>query len=309
MSSAKKVVLFYRDFQRFSGGHLKVWDYFNHVRASPTHEPRISFSADSKWGPTNPWFDSRAFVTEWEPERADLLFVAGTDWRAVREDLDKPVLNLIQHPRHAQAGEEVRSYLRRRALRICVSQELADAISATGEANGPVFAIPNGIDLTPFGRPTAERDVDVLICGIKLPDAARELAERISQGGVRIRSVTESLPRSDFLQLLQATTIGVFLPRPNEGFYLPALEGMAAGCVVVCPDCFGNRSFCIDGVNCFRPRHDLSAIVAATRGALAQPRDERARMLRAAQSTAEEHSLVRERQEFLRLLNQLDRLL
>ena len=35
-------------------------------------------------------------------------------------------------------------YLSERAIRICVSQEVADAISATGRANGPILTIPNG---------------------------------------------------------------------------------------------------------------------------------------------------------------------
>jgi len=47
----------------------------------------------------------------------------------------------------------------------------------------------------------------------------------------------------------------VFLPnqKEGEGFYLPALEGMAVGTLVIFPDCIGNRSFCLSGYNCFRP--------------------------------------------------------
>ena len=155
----KKIVLFYRDFQRFSGGHLKVWHYFNHVRASNEYEPRIAFSRDSKWDETNPWRDAREFVVEWKPETADVLFLAGTDWRVLqdRQLHSQPIINLLQHPRHADAKNETRKYLRNRALRICVSQEVADAINATGEVNGPVFVIPNGIDLPPVRPNPAKR--------------------------------------------------------------------------------------------------------------------------------------------------------
>ena len=48
-------VLFYRDFKRFTGGDLKVWDYFNHVRSSPRHSAHVRFSAESVWDATNPW--------------------------------------------------------------------------------------------------------------------------------------------------------------------------------------------------------------------------------------------------------------
>ena len=34
----------------------------------------------------------------------------------------------------------------------------------------------------------------------------------------------------------------LFLPNQREGVYIPGLEGMALGTLVVCPDCVGNRS-------------------------------------------------------------------
>jgi hypothetical protein len=43
-----RTVLFYRRYRRFHGGHLKVWDYFSHVLASPEFTPRIEFSLRSK---------------------------------------------------------------------------------------------------------------------------------------------------------------------------------------------------------------------------------------------------------------------
>lgn len=310
MTAHKPVVLFYRDFQQFSGGHLKVWDYFNHVLASDSYTARIAFSSASKWDASNPWLNSRDLLTDWDPEAADLLFLAGTDWRALgRLPVKTPIINLIQHPRHAEPGTEVRSYLCRAALRICVSQEVADAINATNEVNGPVFAIPNGIDLTPFQGQLVERRSEVLIFGMKSPDLARAVEGRLSDVGVKTRAVIDRMVRSDFLKLLPHGGIAVFIPRPSEGFYLPALEAMAAGAIVVCPDCVGNRSFCLDGVNCLRPAHAVDAIVAATRAALVQSEDERSNMVRAARATAEEHSLARERQQFFKILDRIDTLL
>jgi hypothetical protein len=310
MIAGKRIVLFYRDFQRFSGGHLKVWDYFNHVLASSSHEPRIAFSANSKWDDSNPWKRSRNLVTEWKPENAELLFVAGTDWRVVPDRQDERVINLVQHPRHAQTGTELRSYLGRRAVRICVSAEVADAIRQTAEVNGPVVVIPNGIDLPSVSESSAgERRTEVLICGLKLPDLAQAIADDLTDSTIQIRTLIDALPRREFIQALRDAAVAVFLPRLDEGFYLPALEGMAAGTVVVCPDCVGNRSFCLNGVNCFRPAHNGEAIVAATLTAVAQSKDERFRMLKAARSTAAEHSLEREREQFLSILTGIDGLL
>jgi glycosyltransferase involved in cell wall biosynthesis len=42
----------------------------------------------------------------------------------------------------------------------------------------------------------------------------------------------------------------------HEGFCLPLLEAMAAGCPVICTDAHGNRDFCFDGKNCLMVEHE-----------------------------------------------------
>lgn len=42
----------------------------------------------------------------------------------------------------------------------------------------------------------------------------------------------------------------------HEGFSLPILEAMAAGCAVICTDAHGNRGFCFDGKNCIMVKTD-----------------------------------------------------
>lgn len=42
----------------------------------------------------------------------------------------------------------------------------------------------------------------------------------------------------------------------HEGFCLPILEAMAAGCPVICTDAHGNRDFCFDGRNCLMVEQD-----------------------------------------------------
>ncbi|MEP6604449.1 MAG: glycosyltransferase [Spartobacteria bacterium] len=311
---AKKLVLFHRDFQRFTGGHLKVWDYFNHVAASPAHEPCVAFSASSIWDSTNPWFASPDSRTEWKPENADILFLAGKDWQmlpeSARSDFTKPIINLIQHPRHAERGSELRSFLRNRAVRICVSEEVAHAIKQTGEVNGSVFAIPNGIDLRDIPKPsTAPRKIDIVISALKAPDLASEVKTALAKQNCKIDIVTDWMPRVEYIARISEAKITVFLPRPAEGFYLPALEGMAAGTIVVCPDCEGNRGFCEDLVNCFRPEYDAAAIARAAIAATRQTTTEREQMLTQASATAEQHSLASERESFLSILPRIDELL
>ena len=49
----------------------------------------------------------------------------------------------------------------------------------------------------------------------------------------------------------------------HEGFCLPALEAMAAGCAVVSTDAHGNRDFCEGGKNCLAPRADKRSVARA----------------------------------------------
>lgn len=307
--------MFYRDFREFSGGHLKVWDYFNHVMSSPTYEAWVRFSARSRWDESNPW-RARPDRVLGPTERvdADVLFLAGLDWLQLklraRRQPPCPVVNLVQHVRHASPHDVRFRFLRHPAVRICVSQEVNEAIVATGRVNGPVFTIPNAADVQsalPPG-PIPRRDVDVLVVANKRPEMGARLAQGLDRPRRRVRLVDRAIPRQAFLDALRRARVTLFLPHPTEGFYLPALEGMALGTVVVCPDCVGNRSFCLPGVNCVRPDHHDERLLADVEAALAWPAPLVASVVRNAAATATEHDLVGERLAFLELLDTVQQL-
>src|SRR3954454_23164222 len=73
MSKVQKTVLFHRDFRAFTGGHRKVWNYFNHIAAAPGYEAKVACTARSKWDRTNPWIEARDRVVDWHPDKADIL--------------------------------------------------------------------------------------------------------------------------------------------------------------------------------------------------------------------------------------------
>ena len=320
-----RTVWFYRDYVRLFGGHVKHSHYFDHVRRMPGFTPRITFSAE----PSNEsqarerrrlWRAGNGVMAErWEPADRDVLFLAGVDWRYLYgsglETLPNPRINLIQHVRHAHEGTELYRYLSQRAIRICVSREVADVISATGQTNGPVLTIPNGIDVTPFdsagGSSPAgfdERRRPVTIVGYKSPELARALSERLDAANIEHLLVCDFLDRSAFLALLGESRVAVCLPREREGFYLPALEAMASGCLVVTLDCIGNRGFCRHDANCVVAEHDPESLFRATKRVLAMSVPERERMHRQARETAAEHSLEAERSRFHAILGDIDRL-
>jgi len=301
-------LLFHRDFRGFSGGHLKVWDYFKHTKESAFFEPEIYLSPFSLRDTLNPWFASgEKDLTEWKPVEADALFLAGLDWLAVPEDCAKPVINLVQGLRHALPEDPRYAFLRRRATRICVSQQVADAIVSTGQVNGPVVAIPNGLDLANLPVSASERDIPVLIAGYKEPHSAESLSDSLRTRGIPAFCLTKKLPRSEYLSLVARSQVTVFLPNQllGEGFYLPALEGMALGTLVVCPDCVGNRDFCIDGYNCFMPEYSNQALSAACLEALYSDPAKIHSLQTNSRLMAELHKLEAERKSYLGILEAL----
>ncbi len=306
-----RTVLFHRKYRRFHGGHLKVWHYFNHVLAAPGFDARVLFDIDSSWDSSNPWSNARDKVIPSLSEIApDAIFVAGRDWQRLEAigllDRGLPILNLIQHTRHADDWSIQSRYLDQKAIRICVSEEVAAAVARSG-SRGPIVVIPNSIDVpiveTPGG---SSRPCDLLIAGLKQPGMAERARAHFAAQGFAVEALTDHQERDSFLESMGRARVTLFLPNEEEGFYLPALEGMALGTLVVCPDCVGNRSFCIPGQNAFRPDFVFEALIEATESALALPATRAHALLSNARETARAHSPEAEQKAFVRVLENLD---
>ena len=277
----------------------------------------MRFSEDSVWDASNPWNAAREHVIGSEDDvDFDVLFLSGVDWRAMipieeRDEYRRPIINIVQHVWHACPNDQLNRhrFLPHKAIRICVSPEIAKAIMRTGRVRGPVFTIPNAIELDALARAGAPpaRDIDLLVAANKQPQLGRAVAARLRRAGRAVELVDDRIPRAVLLDLMRRARVSVLVPNPKEGFYLPALEGMALGTVVVCPDCIGNRSFCLPGENCFRPDYEQDAIVAAAEDALRD--DAPLETLRArALETARAHDMPGERRAFLDILDRVDEL-
>jgi len=298
-----KTVLFYRNFQGLTGGHLKVWDYFNHVLASRDYSPYIYLSPQSKRDRTNPWLVYPERILTQVERSPDALFLAGLDWQGISDLFitwpEIPVLNLIQGFRHIDPHHPCSGFLQYPAIRICVSEALKQVV----KGKGPVVLIPNGLDLQQFTA-SANRDIDLLIVAYKQPRLGVALGDRLKSYG-RVQVLDQVISRPEFLNYLHRSVATVFLPLPQEGFYLPALEGMAAGTLVICPDCLGNRSFCLDGITCITPAYNLEAICKAV---IQIPQLPLGQILAAAKQMVAKHDLMTERQTFTGLLADLEQL-
>jgi hypothetical protein len=310
-----RTVLFHRNFQRFQGGHLKVFHYFEHVRSSPSFQARIRFSPDSVWDASNPWSQLRETVIgPGQTPNVDALFLAGMDWRSLepgqRASPPTPIINLVQALRHVHATNPLHEFLAHPAIRICVSAEIQEALEAQGSVAGPIFTVPIGVDLDelPPARAVEERDIDCVVLAIKDRPLGRPIARRLSAAGYRVLLVDRPLPREQLLDAMARARVTVHLPRALEGAYLPALESMAVGALVICPDCVGNRSFCRDGDTCLVPVRSERAIVEAALSALSASPHELAAMLSAGQRQSADRALAVERARFLEILDRVDEL-
>jgi glycosyltransferase involved in cell wall biosynthesis len=253
-------------------------------------------------------------VDSWRPHQADVLFLGSLDWRMLTGEQRRtpaiPIINLIQHVRHGHPLDPRSVFLTYKAIRICITEEVKEAILKTRRVNGPVVVIPIGLDWEGVPRPRsqAERDVDLVIAGLKQPLLALRLARRLARRGRRIKTLLTLRPRADYLDWINRARVAVFLPNPTEGFYLPPLEAMALGTVAVYPDYKSNRAFGRSGVDHFRPRYALGEIAEAAEAALALSPSQAAATSDAAQQTASRYTLQHEREAFLHVLNDVDRL-
>ena len=306
-----RTVLFFRKYRRFHGGHLKVWHYFNHTLAAEGFDARVLFDVDSNWDSSNPWSNVRDLVVE---TPSDLLpqafFVAGRDWQRMESlgllETDLPIINFIQHTRHAGDWSIQSRYLKRKAIRICVSDEVAQAVESAG-SRGRTIVIPNSVDVPVRAGTCQEKSVDLLIAGLKQPEMAIQAAAALQKPGRIIEVLGDHLPREEFLAKIGNARNVLFLPNHEEGFFLPALEGMALGALVICPDCIGNRGF-MSGRNAMFPKYELPALIEASEAALMMPVRERSEMLEQAWETVTRHQPMAERTAYWDVLRNLDTL-
>ena len=296
-------LLFHRDFTEYTGGHGKVWDYFRHAQALGW-DARVYLTPRSLRDASNPWMQCPQYVLpQWQPEACDVLFLAGMDWAALPnpQQPPRPVINLLQHVRHAWPEHPLRAFLSAPARRICVSQPVADAVLATGAVNGVVTVIPAALDLPP--SETVPTKDGVLIAGLKAVALAEDTAQLLRQQGVPVEVLTGWLPRAEYLRKVAAAQVLLALPHPEEGFYLPALEGMALGVPVVTTDSIGSREYVRAGSNCLLAERQASALAEAALGAL-QP-TQAAALQRAGHATASGYGQAQERARFADVLQAL----
>jgi len=191
-----------------------------------------------------------------------------------------------------RAASPLLRYLQRRVdVTVAVSEAAATTVHDTLGLNPDVLF--NGIDLTALrqAEPWPSEGSTILFLGRDEPrkgrqvllDAARQLDPSVTvwltgdgdvtsaQEGARLEwlgVITEEEKR----QRLRAATVLCAPSLGGESFGMVLLEGLAAGCHVVCSDIDGYRQ-ALGGLGTLVAPSDPEALVTALRGALAAPSD------------------------------------
>jgi len=288
---------------RTSGTHIKMRDYFLHCLQHPQLEPYLYFTPDSEVDASDVWAEIprdrivRAFALEDYP----VLFLTGKDWRFLPKNLNgKKVINLLQSLEQCEPDHQVFRYLKRPAYRISASYEIGAVIRP--HVTGVSEVIEYGIPLQMFKADPHKKANSILIWAKKQPEFGAKLFAALQGRGLEIRLLADNIPREQFAQWLGETDIFVALPLDKEGFYLPALEGMASGCVIICPDALGNRAFCIHEKTCLMPKFgNLDEHLQAI-DRLLRDRSLKESVRRQGMAMAQSYSMEKEREKFFQFL-------
>jgi hypothetical protein len=227
------------------------------------------------------------------------------------------IIHIIQNTRHVNTawlrGEGTR-VLTRPAARISISRIVAETIEPWLDKRGLHRVINLGHDAAYFAK---ERAGDLRSDGPSAPIKVAHTAWK-SDIGDRVEHALESDDRFTFRAIRDTATwpelrelyrwADVFLcaPGPQEGMYLPGLEAMAAGALVVTPDVEGNMSYCRPGENCVLVGYEDVADYVRALQRLAEAGDEEIDALRAeGYATTPDFALDAERRGFADFLDEL----
>lgn len=242
-----------------------------------------------------------------EPTHHDLIEAA------ISESLGENLFHLVQGTRHAnpswQDGLNYR-LLHRPMHRIAVTPQVFDAITPVANDRYPVTTILEGHNAAWFsGRPQVSNAAPT-----------RRHPQRVlyttwkSDIGDRVATMLAKDPRFAFIAIRReigwqslrnryhGADIFLCAPGPEEGFYLPGLEAMAAGAVVVSAAVGGNRAYLRPAENAVLADYDdsLSHVDALIR--IAEDPALRSLLIAGGYRTVDDHTLARECTEFAELL-------
>lgn len=315
-----RTISFHRQYLGYTGGHQKVFDYIKHTSAHDDFSPRLYLSdknaletakpdtakPETSTQENNPFkrIEQGYIENVYQPNRHNIAFLAGLDWRAYQRYFDSQQIkvNLIQHLRHADKEHVLNSFLSHKAIRLCVSQAVCDAVSK--QANGPCFTIKMGHSMPTI---TETKQHDLFILATKRPGWGSALADYAKGLGLSVDLIQHSTARELILKKMAAAKMSLVIPNKTEGFYLPGIEAIHYSDVAIVPNCIANLEYMNKDDNAILCANTLNACKQGIDAAikyLQQPRLNTSNIN--ALDVINTYSLEKERLQYHKILNEID---
>jgi hypothetical protein len=315
------------------GGVVKIFDYVNHAR-SLGYEPVIACPESYK--PGLPLFGIPRF-SEISPQNGvrftdleqisvgpyDLALLSWpTHYQVIEPRLScwsrhEQIIFIVQNVRWANpsfAGGYALRLLSRPMARIMTNGIVLEAVRPYLNASSMTEVIELGHDSAFFAKERGGSFSSPVRVGYTTwkSDVGDRVAELLTKSGpgFEFRAIREPVGWDKLRALYHWSDVFLATPLVEEGFYLPGLEAMAAGAVVVSSDAGGNRAYCRFGENCVQVGfEDAAGYVEALRALKSYDLDEINRLRRGGYETTGLHTLERERDRFGEFMERLtDRL-
>lgn len=313
------------------GGVVKVFDYIKHARAlgygarvwcREPFDPSLRIFHNDQFRPLlddpEVTFHSRKRLGLTD---SDLMFISlPREYRRAYQRLrptwsPERIIHIIQNVRHvntAWTGGQATRVLTRPAARISINRVVADTIQPWLDPRGLHRVINLGHANEHFrldrsgGLGDGQRPIRVAYTTWKSP--VGDLVELALAGDPRFtfRAIRQTATWVELRELYQWADVFLSTPLAEEGMYLPGLEAMAAGALVVTPDAGGNMAYCRPEENCLLVDFGEPASYAAALRRLADMTVPQVESLRnAAYAMTHEFDLDHERAGFADFLAEL----
>lgn len=294
----------------FRGAQIKTWDYFNHINSHHAYKSNIAFHPDSQWNKFVYWKqnDLKNHIPIHNPYA--YLLKGGNDWiefiKRFSIDSGKPIISPIVNFRVLNKDHPSNTLLKKKAIRVCPSPELAKQLSEDEDTNGPVLCIPNGINRTgSYGNSYENRHWDLLIVAIKNKNLGLRIYEKF-RGDLKVKLLNEFICHSEFRELMANSKLTLHLPKTMEAHYLPGLESMSLGSVTIMPDCVGNVFYCESNKSGFICEYSEESITYTINKVLNLQESEILKIIIDAHHKANDFCLDNERENWHKLLDNIE---
>lgn len=314
---------------RPAGGVVKLMDYATHALAAGY---AVSVSCPDAWHADLPLFQIERFRQElvahdrvqFHTDRR--LDVRGADFVLIslpssfdaavrslpRGMSPERVIHLVQGVRHVNpawlSGHATR-LLAKPASRISVNKVIGSVIAPWLDPRAIHKVIPLGHDHGYFAKErTGPLSRPIRVAHTTWKSTVGDDVELlVDPTAFDFRAIRRQVGWDELRELYHWAEVFLCTPGPEEGFYMPGLEAMEAGCLVVTPDVGGNMAYCRPDENCLLVEYEDATSYAAALQRLSVAGDDAISRLRAAgYGTTHEFDLRKERAAFATYLEQLE---